>query len=132
MFFLLPSGDRISILARLVHLVHVAQVYYRFGGQETADEVVRSRRASEFDPDLCDLWLADSSDLLEQLGRESLWEVALAAEPEPHRLVPPSHIDSVTAALADFVDLKASHAVGHSGRVAELAAAAGGALGLSE
>jgi len=130
-FFLLPSGDGISPLARLVHLVHVAHVYHRLGGRELADDVVRSRRASEFDPELCDLWLANSSELLEPLGRESLWEAALAAEPEPHRLVPRSHIDKVTAGFADFTDLKASHTVGHSARLTELVSAAGQLLGLS-
>jgi HD-GYP domain-containing protein (c-di-GMP phosphodiesterase class II) len=131
-FFLLPSGEGISLLARLVHLVHVAQVFHRLGGREAADDVVRARRAAEFDPGLCDLWLAHSAELLEPLGRESLWDYALAAEPEPHRLVPRSHIDRVTTALADFVDLKASHTVGHSARVAELADAAAVALGLAD
>lgn len=131
-FFLLPSGEGISLLARLVHLVHVAQVFHRLGGREAADDVVRSRRSGEFDPDLCDLWLAHSADLLEPLGRESLWESALAAEPEPHRFVPSSHVDIVTAALADFADLKASHMVGHSARVAELADGAAIALGLAD
>jgi HD-GYP domain-containing protein (c-di-GMP phosphodiesterase class II) len=130
-FFLLPSGDGISLLARIVHLVHVAQVFHRLGGREAADEVVRRRRAGEFDPRLCDLWLANSAELVRLLGRDSLWEVALAAEPEPHRLVPRSYVDTVTAALADFVDLKASHTVGHSTHLAELAVAAGMAVGSS-
>lgn len=130
--FLLPSGEGISLLARLVHLVHVAHFFHRLGGREAADDVVRSRRGGEFDPELCDLWLANSSELLRPLGRESLWEAALAAEPEPHRIVPPSHIDRVTAGLADFVDLKACHAVGHSTRLAELASAAGQLVGLSD
>jgi HD-GYP domain-containing protein (c-di-GMP phosphodiesterase class II) len=131
-FFLLPSGEGISLLARLVHLVHVAQVFHRLGGREQADDVVRARRAGEFDPGLCDLWLAHSVELLRPLGRESLWESALAAKPEPHRLVPRSHIDTVTAAFADYVDLKVSHMVGHSARVAELANAAALALGLAD
>lgn len=131
-FFLLPSGDGISLLARIVHLVHVAHFFHRLGGSEAADVVVRSRRAGEFDPWLCDLWLASSAELLQPLGREPLWEVALAAEPEPHRLVPRSYVDSVTAALADFVDLKASHTGGHSARLAELATAAGKSLGVTQ
>jgi HD-GYP domain-containing protein (c-di-GMP phosphodiesterase class II) len=131
-FFLLPRGEGIPLLARLVHLVHVAQTFHRLGGQAAADDVVRARRGTEFDPGLSDLWLAQSAELLRPLGAESIWEAALAAEPEPQRLVPRSHIDSVTAALADFVDLKAAHTVGHSTRVAELAAAVAVALGLAE
>jgi len=130
-FFLLPSGEGISALARLVHLVHVAQVHQRLGGRGAADDVVRSRRASEFDPELCDLWLAHSAELLRPPGGESLWEAVLDAEPAPYRLVPRSHVDAVTAAFADFVDLKVSHTVGHSARVAELADAAAAALGVA-
>jgi HD-GYP domain-containing protein (c-di-GMP phosphodiesterase class II)/TusA-related sulfurtransferase len=130
-FFLLPSGEGISLLARLVHLVHVAQTFHRLGGRSAADDVVRARRATGFDPELSDLWLAHSAELLRPIGRELLWEAALAAEPEPQRLVPRSHIDTVTAALADFADLKASHTVGHSARVAELAAAVALALGVA-
>jgi HD-GYP domain-containing protein (c-di-GMP phosphodiesterase class II) len=131
-FFLLPSGEEISQLARLVHLVHVAQVFHRLGGNEAAADVVCTRRGGEFDPVLCDLWLANSSELLRPLGHESLWEAALAAEPEPHRLVPRSHIDNVTGAFADFVDLKVSHTVGHSARVAGLADAAAAGLGMDD
>jgi HD-GYP domain-containing protein (c-di-GMP phosphodiesterase class II) len=131
-FFLLPSGEQIPILARLVHLVHVAQTFYRLGGRAAADDVVRARRATEFDPELCDLWLAHSAEILRPFGGESIWEAAIAAEPEPHRLVPSSHIESVTAALADFVDLKVSHTVGHSARVAELAGSVANALGMGD
>ncbi len=132
LFFDLPKGESISLLARLVHLVHVAQVFHRAGGREAADAVVRSRRGTEFDPQLADLWLADNGELLRPLGPESVWELALAAEPEPHRLVPRSHIDQITSAFADFVDLKSSYTLGHSTKLAELAAGTGAAVGLDE
>lgn len=129
-YFLLPNGEAISYHARLVHLVHVARVYARAGGVEGADEVVRARSGGEFDPELCDLWLANSAEVLGAQTRGSLWEAALAAEPEPHRMVAGSHIDLVTAALGDFVELKSAHSVGHAARVAELAQSAAVALGL--
>ena len=131
-FFALPRGESISLLARLVHLVHVAQVFHHAGGGEAADAVVRARRGTEFDPQLADLWLANGGDLLQPLGPESVWELALAAEPAPHRLVPRSHIDQVTSAFADFVDLKSSYTLGHSTKLAELTTGAAVALGLDE
>ena len=127
-----PSGEAISPLARLVHVVHVAHAFHRAGGRDAADEVVRTRRGGELDPTLCDLWLAHSEELLRGAGPDSIWEVALDAEPEPRRFVAPSHIDAVTETFADFVDLKASHAVAHSSHVADLASAAGAGLGLTE
>ncbi|MGH7687182.1 MAG: HD domain-containing phosphohydrolase [Candidatus Dormibacteria bacterium] len=129
-YFLLPSRDGISYHARLVHLVHVARVYARAGGRQGADQVVHARRGAEFDPELSDLWLAHSGDLLSQHAGASMWEMALEAEPDPHRLVPESHVDLVTSALGDFAELKSSQSVGHGARVAELAEAAGIGLGL--
>lgn len=128
--FLLPKGEAISYHARLVHLVHVARVYARASGIQGANDVVRARSGGEFDPELCDLWLANSAELFGDRARESIWEAALAAEPTPHRLVAGSHVDLVTAALGDFGELKSAHNVGHAARVADLAEAAGAALGL--
>jgi HD-GYP domain-containing protein (c-di-GMP phosphodiesterase class II)/DNA-binding CsgD family transcriptional regulator len=126
----LPRGDALSLPARLVHLVHVAQVHYQAGGVEAADAVVRARRGTELDPELARVWLESSRDLLRPLTGESVWDEALAAEPAPHCLVPLTHLDEVTAAFADFVDLKSPYTLGHSSRVAEIAEHAGGAAGL--
>lgn len=126
----LPSGDRLSAPARLVHLVHVAQIYNLAGGVEAADGVVRQRSGSEFDPRLSQLWLANSHDLLQAISVDSVWDQALAAEPEPHRRVGPDHLDEVTSALADFVDLASPYSYGHSSSVAVLAEAAGRSAGL--
>jgi response regulator RpfG family c-di-GMP phosphodiesterase/DNA-binding CsgD family transcriptional regulator len=120
----LPSGEGLSATARLVHLVHVAQIYHQAGGAEAADEVVRQRSGSEFDPELARLWLHNSRDLLRTLSVDSLWDQALAAEPEPHRHVSAAHLDDVSGALADFVDLASPFTRGHSTRVARLAEAA--------
>ena len=129
-FDALPKGDAISRLARLVHVVHIARTFHRAGGVDVADEVVRMRRGGELDPELSDMWLAHSAELLGRGNAESVWELAMDAEPTPHRQVAPSHVDRVADALADFVDLKASLAMAHSTHVSEIAAAAGGAAGL--
>jgi HD-GYP domain-containing protein (c-di-GMP phosphodiesterase class II)/DNA-binding CsgD family transcriptional regulator len=126
----LPSGEGLSATARLVHLVHVAQIYHQAGGVDAADEVVRQRSGSEFDPELARLWLQNSRDLLPMLSIDSLWDQVLAAEPAPHRQVSPSHLDDVSGALADFVDLASPFTRGHSTRVARLAEAAALQAGL--
>jgi DNA-binding CsgD family transcriptional regulator len=127
----LPNRDEQSALARLVHLVHVAQTYHQFGGIEAADAMVRDRSGGEFDPEFARLWLQNSHQLLDGLGRESVWEVALAAEPEPHRHVSPAHMDEVSRALADFVDLKSPYTRGHSPELARLVEGAASELGLA-
>jgi len=120
----LPSAEGLSATARLVHLVHVAQIHHQAGGVEVADAVVRQRSGTEFDPELAALWLQNSQDLLRTLSLDSVWDQALSAEPEPHRRVGPSHLDEISAALADFVDLASPFTRGHSTRVAKLAEAA--------
>ena len=83
----LPSGEELSRPARLVHLVHVAQIHHQFGGVEVADAVVRQRSGTEFDPEFARLWLQNSHDLLPRLAGDSVWDHVLDAEPEPHRRV---------------------------------------------
>ncbi len=127
----LPQGDDQSPIARLVHLVHVALTYERIGGVAGADATVRERSGGEFDPEMARLWLANSGELMAELGRESVWDEALAVEPEPHVWVQPAHLDEVCRALADFVDLKTPYTRGHSPQVAGLVETAGAELGLS-
>ena len=126
----LPNGEGLSRIARLVHMVHVAQIYHHVGGVDVADAIVRQRSGTEFDPGLARLWLQNSHDLLPTLSGESVWDQALGAEPEPHRRVGTSHLDDVSAALADFVDLASPFTRGHSTRVARLAEAAALNIGL--
>jgi HD-GYP domain-containing protein (c-di-GMP phosphodiesterase class II) len=123
-FTSLPSAEGLSPAARLVHLVHVAQIYHQTGGGQVADAIVRQRSGREFDPELARLWLQNSHDLLHTLSLDSVWDQVLSAEPEPHRRVAPSHLDEIGRALADFVDLASPFTHGHSTGVARLAEAA--------
>ena len=127
----LPQGDEQSAIARLVHLVHVAQTYHQFGGIAAADATVRERSGGEFDPEFARLWLQNSQDMLAETGQESVWDHALAEEPEPHLWVSPAHLDEVCRALADFVDLKSPYTRGHSPQVARLVEDAASELGLA-
>jgi DNA-binding CsgD family transcriptional regulator len=126
----LPSGEALPEVSRLVHLVHVAQTYHHLGGVDAADAVVRDRSGGEFDPQLTLLWLENSRDLLRDFPTHSVWDEALAAEPEPIRMVAQSHLDEVSGALADFVDLRSTYTHGHSSRLARLVADAGAQAGL--
>lgn len=128
----LPQGDEQSALARLVHLVHVALTYHQIGGVAAADATVRERSGSEFDPEFARIWLENSHDLLAQIGRESVWDDALAEEPEPYLWVRPAHLDEVCRALADFVDLKSPYTRGHSPEVARLVEGAASELRLAD
>lgn len=126
----LPSGEGLAAPARLVHLVHVAQIYHQAGGLDAANGVVRQRSGSEFDPELSRLWLENGRELLGGMSPDSVWDQALGVEPEPHRLIAASQLDEMTGALGDFVDLASPFTRGHSTHVARLAEAAAQSAGL--
>jgi DNA-binding CsgD family transcriptional regulator len=129
--FPLPPAEGVSVIARITHLVHVAQIHAIVGGPGAAARVVRKRRGGEFDPTLADAFVAICPELFSRLGEGSVWEQALEAEPQPHRLVPQAHLDEVTLTIADFTDIKSPYTLGHSRRVSQLAEAAGACLGVN-
>ena len=128
--FRLPAGDGVSRIARLTHLIRVAQIHSLGRGPANAAEVVRKRRGGEFDPQLADAFLEVYPDLFASLSKSSVWDQVLDAEPRPYRLVPESHLEELTLAIADFTDIKSPFTLGHSRRVGALAAAAGTCVGL--
>src|SRR5260370_36549997 len=56
-FTSLPSAEGLSPAARLVHLVHVAQIYHQAGGGQVADAVVRHPSGPKFHPNPPSPWL---------------------------------------------------------------------------
>ena len=128
--FPLGAGEAISLIARLGHVIRVAHVHSIHRGPAAAAAVVRKRRGGELDPTLVDAFLKVYPDLFATIGEGSVWDQAMDAEPRPHRLVPQSHLEELTVAIADFADLKSTFTLGHSRRVGDLAEAAGACMGL--
>lgn len=125
-----PAGADITLPARIVHVAHVAVVYYQMAGRAAAVDAVRQRSGTEFDPGVVSALLASADDVMRGLEEPSVWDIALESEPQPHRHLPTSHLNRVVQAFADFVDLKSPRTLGHSTDVADLAAKTGIALGL--
>lgn len=125
------AGDAIALTGRIAHFVLIVEIMHRLGGPAAATTMVRRRRG-EFDPSLTSIFLRIAPDLLSQLETESVWDSALAAEPEPRPLVTESGLDEVAKAMADFVDLKSAFTLGHSSGVAQLAEAAARLIPLPE
>jgi HD-GYP domain-containing protein (c-di-GMP phosphodiesterase class II) len=59
------------------------------------------------------------------------WEAVIAAEPVLRVVLSEEQFDSALLAIANFIDLKSPHWLGHGKAVAELAATAGGELRMS-
>ena len=57
-------------------------------------------------------------------GLDDAWDAVVASEPSTPRRI--ADLDRALEAVADFTDLKSPYVLGHSRRVAELAASAAG------
>jgi len=113
-------GAACPLTARLTILVDVVEVYHRLGGPQAAVAAARERSGTQFDPDLVALVVPDLLDGLD----DASWDAVIAAEPALHRRLSEPQLERALEAVAGFTDLKSPFTLGHSRRVAELAAAA--------
>lgn len=123
-------GEGIEKVMRIVQIADDAEVFARDGGTEAACRMLRSRRGTEFDPALVDLFVADADRLLGDLDRIDAWRTVIDDCPDLDRRIPESELDEVLTVMADYADLKSPRTLGHSRAVAELAAAAARPFGL--
>jgi HD-GYP domain-containing protein (c-di-GMP phosphodiesterase class II) len=123
-------GDAVPLPARISQLSEFTEVAHRVGGLGEARALARKRRAGQFDPDLCDLLVADGEAILAGLDGIRTWDAVIAAEPSLAIVLRGDRVETAIEAVANFVDLKSPHFLGHSRAVADLAGAAAGELGL--
>jgi HD-GYP domain-containing protein (c-di-GMP phosphodiesterase class II) len=126
------KGAEIPLAARVAQLAEFVEVAYRAGGVEAAKGLARDRAGKQFDPDLAELICAEGELILEGLDTAETWDAVIDAEPTLAVVLSWDRFDAALVAIADFVDLKSPYTLGHSRAVADLAAAAGARLGLSE
>ena len=125
------SGEEIALPVRITRLAFLVEVYEQLGGRETAVAMVRRRTGIDLDPAVATAFLRHADALFAQLEAESVWDIALQAEPEPRPWLPAGRIDQVAQAFADFTDLKSPFMLSHSSGVARLAEGAGHAMSLA-
>lgn len=125
------GGDNLAAAIRLVHMADSVEAFHHAGGAEVALRVARERRGTQFDPGLVDCFRARHADILDGLGGIAAWDEVIALDPRLGALLSDDQLDQALSAFADFADLKSPLRLGHSRRVAELAAQAGATLGLS-
>ena len=126
------KGAEIPLAARIAQLAEFVEVAYRAGGVEAAKRLARERADSQFDPDLAELICAEGEMILEGIDDLETWDAVIDAEPTLAVVLSSDRFDAALVAIANFVDLKSPYTLGHSRAVADLAAAAGAELGLSE
>jgi HD-GYP domain-containing protein (c-di-GMP phosphodiesterase class II) len=124
------AADDLAPAIRLVHLADAIEAFHHTGGPGAAAQVARERRGTQFDPELVDCFCARAGDILGGLGDISAWDEVIALDPQLGAALTDEQLDPVLAAFGDFGDLKSPLRIGHSRGVADLAAEAGGTLGL--
>jgi len=81
---------------------------------------------------VCGLIQAEADVILSGLDGVTTWDAVIEAEPALAVVLSGERFDAALTAIADFVDLKSPYFLGHARAVAELAAEAGRALGMSD
>jgi HD-GYP domain-containing protein (c-di-GMP phosphodiesterase class II) len=133
-----PEGLRrqqIPLLARIIGLAQVAEIFASESGPARATSVIRQRRGSWFDPDVVNAFLSVSGEeaLWESCASQSLDETVAAAEPEGREVAAEgARLDDIALAFAWVIDAKSPYTYHHSERVADFATRIGRLLGLGE
>lgn len=125
-------GDAIPIEMHIVHLADVAEVHLRLGGPEQAVAAARARSGTQFCPRVVQELVDGTTEITAGILEQDAWSAALAQAPDRDRTLNNDGLDELLRAMADFVDLKCPFLLGHSRRVADLAAAAGRRRGLPD
>jgi HD-GYP domain-containing protein (c-di-GMP phosphodiesterase class II) len=127
----LRAGARIPLASRLALLSEYVEVAHRVGGPDAAARLARERAGVQFDPELADAFCTARREVLEGLDATTSWSSVIASEPGLMASLTDAELDAALTAVAGFVDLKSPFTIGHAPAVAELAALAGEAAGLS-
>jgi HD-GYP domain-containing protein (c-di-GMP phosphodiesterase class II) len=126
------KGAAAPLASRIAHLAEFAEVAHRVGGPAAAVALARQRGGGQFDPDLTARLCAAPAAIFDDLDAVGTWDAVIEAEPALAVVLSGERFDAALAAVASFVDLKSPYTLGHGRAVADLAAAAGPALGLGE
>jgi HD-GYP domain-containing protein (c-di-GMP phosphodiesterase class II) len=125
------SGAEIPLPALIGGLSEFIEVAHRVGGISRAIEVAESRKGSQFEPRLVAALAQHAERVFDGLNEAGAWNAVIDAEPALAVVLDEAEFDAALLAIANFIDLKSPHHLGHAPAVAELAAAAGSELGMS-
>jgi HD-GYP domain-containing protein (c-di-GMP phosphodiesterase class II) len=124
------KGEAIALAMRIALVAIDANIGHRLGGVDGAVALTRKRAKRGLDPGLVERFTRAAAELCAPLDEPSPWATALAAEPQPWRVVNEEAVDDGLRAIAHFSDLKCRFTRTHSTGVSALASAAARRLGL--
>ena len=125
------AGDEVSLVARIVEVGYVAELFRCRQGRGGAAAELRLRSGAQLDPVLVDAFLERSGERFDLVDdpRRSPWEELLAREPAPVATLTAAELDAVALAFGRFSDLKSVWFAGHAEAVASCGTSAAAALG---
>lgn len=124
------AGDKIARIMRIVHVANAVEPLHRLGGVGAAVDMLRSRRGTEFDPELVDDFCEHAGDMLASIDEIDGWETLIGEHGTLARVLSDEELDRALEAFADYADIKSPFTLGHSRGVAQFAAAAAVTIGL--
>lgn len=118
------SGSAIPLFSRIALIAQVADVFHGHAGRQAAEDEVRRRSGSWFDPELVRVferaaaapgfWATLESPFIDA-------RVASLLPPDQARPVDEDYLDDIAAAFGEVIDAKSPFTAGHSSRVAHFA-----------
>lgn len=125
------SGEQVLPAVRVVTLAQDALALGDELGAEEMARVIAARGDGPYEAALAGLVAAHAQDLMKGIGETVPREDILALEPAPHAVLDAAAAEEALLAIADMIDMRMPCTHGHSRAVADLAARAGRAAGLS-
>jgi len=123
---------QLALAIRLVHLADCIEAFHHTGGVDGAVGIAKSRRGTQFDPDLVDHFCARPEAILDGLGSFQAWDQVIELDPRLGEELTEDQLDGALYALGDFADLKSEFRIGHSRGVADLVGDAALVLGMPD
>ncbi len=133
-----PDGlkhQAIPILARIVGLAQVIEIFASEEGAARAVTIAKQRRGSWFDPAVVDAFVGVSNNpkLWEECTTPGLDETVAKVEPEGREIAADDRrLNDIAEAFAWVIDAKSPFTYHHSQRVADFAVGIGKLLGLND
>lgn len=124
------AGPEIARIMRIIHVANDVEAFHRIGGVDAAVQMVRSRRGTEFDPELVDHFCAHTDELFASIDELDGWDTLIGTDGALGRELTDDELDHALEAFADYADVKSPYTLGHSRGVARLAEAAAATVGL--
>jgi HD-GYP domain-containing protein (c-di-GMP phosphodiesterase class II) len=100
------AGEQIDPAMRVVQIADDVEVFHRVYGVAAASEMLRSRRGTEFDPALVDLFCARATELLDGLDEVDAWDAVITGDRDLGPELSEAALTKVLGVFADYADLK--------------------------